>query len=276
MPTNRTPLHRHPRHRLSFEQERSLEFGEYGGAPAFPSGAARREAWMRHRDHFLRYCRYGQRPQAWWDYEAPIPYPRDHDYRQAALWEAGLLSDQERKELEAEWREHFEKAQEPGFQYCIGHRKKGDTFASSLKGRHSARAAPAMDRGAPVPQQDNSQASGYNERAPGRGCFGVLVHFLGFTRAAGPLHPVDTARFWGRPPKRLRGIEILGDSIVSRVVRGRSVTSGGHQRSTRIWCRAAGRASSCLALRTAPRDHLNNKSEMPPVVQPRTGWVQTC
>jgi hypothetical protein len=95
---------------------------------------------MRHRDHFLRYCRYGQRPQAWWDYEAPIPYPRDHDYRQAALWEAGLLSDQERNDLEAQWREHFEKAQEPGFQYCIGHRKKGDTFASWLKGRAARRA----------------------------------------------------------------------------------------------------------------------------------------
>jgi hypothetical protein len=135
MPTNRTPLYRHPRHRLSFVQEQSLEYGEFRGPPAFPSKAARREAWMRHRAYLLRRCRHGWRPAAWWDFEAPFKRPRDHEYEKAVLWEAGLLSDEERAELEQAWREYFEQAQQPGFQYCIGHATPGDTFATWIKGR---------------------------------------------------------------------------------------------------------------------------------------------
>jgi hypothetical protein len=140
MPTNRTPLCRHPRHRLSFLQEQSLGYGEFHGPPAFPSDAARRESWMRHRDYFLRRCRHGWRPAAWWDYEALIKRPLDSDYEKAALWEANLLSVDERAELESDWRERFERAQDPGFEFCIGHAKPGDTFATWVKGTPAKRA----------------------------------------------------------------------------------------------------------------------------------------
>jgi hypothetical protein len=140
MPTNRTPLYRHPRHRLSFFEELSLEYGEAAHRPTFASDTERQAAWARHRNHLMRRWRHGWRSQAWWDYEAPIPLPRDQEYEKAALWEANLLSDAERAELEACWREEFERAQEPAFQHCIGHKKQGDTFATWLSGVAAKRA----------------------------------------------------------------------------------------------------------------------------------------
>ena len=140
MPTNRTPLHRN-RHGLSFEEKMSLEFGDHPcRPPAFRSNDERREAWLRHRERLLASCLYGRRPAGWWDYEAPIPRPRDQDYEQAALYEAGLLTEIERADLLARWREEFERAQEAGFVHCIGHADPGDTFASWLQGNAAKRA----------------------------------------------------------------------------------------------------------------------------------------
>ncbi len=119
----------------------SLEWGvDSGQPPAFPNDAARHEAWLRCRDYFLARCNEGWRPAAWWDYESPIPRPRDHDYEKATLWRAGLLSDTEAAKLVARWREDFAKAQEPGFQHCIGHAKEGDTFATWWSGAKARRA----------------------------------------------------------------------------------------------------------------------------------------
>jgi hypothetical protein len=140
MPTNRTPLHRHPRHRLSFFEELSLEYGERANRPAFSTDSERQEAWARHRNHLMRRWRRGWRSRAWWDYEAPIPLPCDPEYEKAALWEANLLSGAERAELEAFWREQFERAQKPGFQHCIGHKKPCDTFATWIEGAAAKRA----------------------------------------------------------------------------------------------------------------------------------------
>jgi hypothetical protein len=38
------------------------------------------------------------------------------------------------------WRRDFERAQQPGFKFCIGHAKPGDTFASWLEGEPAKRA----------------------------------------------------------------------------------------------------------------------------------------
>jgi hypothetical protein len=62
------------------------------------------------------------------------------EYETAALWEAGLLDEKEVAEAEASWREHFKRAHEPSFQYCIGHAKPGDTFATWIKGAEARRA----------------------------------------------------------------------------------------------------------------------------------------
>jgi hypothetical protein len=121
MPTDRKPISRHLRHRLTGWEELSLEYGEARyHRPGFGDDDARREAWFRHRDWLMARCRRGRRPEAWWDYEAPIPRPDDFDYQKAALWEANLLTPEERTELEGEWRADFEDAQTPDFWLCVG------------------------------------------------------------------------------------------------------------------------------------------------------------
>jgi hypothetical protein len=124
MPTNRVPLHRS--RGLDFYTRQSLEYGDERGHEVFADDDARRAAWALYRDVFMSKVERcpGWRPQAWWDYEAPIAKPRDLEYHKAALWDAGLLSPQEIAVLEKDWRARFENAQRPDFQHCIGHDSK--------------------------------------------------------------------------------------------------------------------------------------------------------
>jgi hypothetical protein len=140
MPTNRVPLHRRRRH-LTWAEEMSLEWGEAEHPViAFRTDQERREAWERHRDYLMARCDRGFRPQAWWDYDCPIRRPRDREYDKAALWEAGLLTPEEVTELEADWRGHFEHANEPDWiGFCKG-QKPGTTQAWWLYGAQGRRA----------------------------------------------------------------------------------------------------------------------------------------
>jgi hypothetical protein len=110
------------RRRLTLSQIFHLSGGDYGGAysDAFASEEERREAWEVHREYMMRGCRYGGRPAAWWDYEAPIARPADPNYGPAALWEANLLESREREDCERSWRAHFEQSFEPHFAICLG------------------------------------------------------------------------------------------------------------------------------------------------------------
>jgi hypothetical protein len=121
MPTNRTIRNR-SRHKLSFWEELSLEYGGNRDGGGFATDEARREAWFRHRDQFMARCRAGRRPDAWWSYEAPFrrPPPEQYEREPARLYEAGLLSDEEKRELLADWREEFARAQQPDIWTCIG------------------------------------------------------------------------------------------------------------------------------------------------------------
>ena len=139
MPTNRTPLSRN-RRGLSYLERMSLDFGEDPRRRTFESDDDRRASWIRNREYLLASCRAGRRPQAWWDYESTVPFPDDSEYEAAALYEADLLSEAEKASLMAEWREAFDKAQEPGFSFCVGHAKPGDTFATWLEGADARRA----------------------------------------------------------------------------------------------------------------------------------------
>jgi hypothetical protein len=123
-------------------EELSLKYGEARyHRPGFQDDDARREAWMRHRGWILARYRRGRRPEAWWDYEAPIPRPDVYEYEKAALWEANLLTPEERVELEAEWREDFEAAQAPDFWLCTA---PGEQLTGA-----AARHAHYRDRGIP-------------------------------------------------------------------------------------------------------------------------------
>jgi hypothetical protein len=124
MPTNRSPRQRRDRS-LTLDQRFSLDIGADGVyAGAFPSDADRRAAWFRWREYMLSLCRHGQRPQAWWQYEAPalgITRPADHHFDEAVLYETDLLSPRERKQLHDFWRARYEEAYETeDFTHCLG------------------------------------------------------------------------------------------------------------------------------------------------------------
>jgi hypothetical protein len=140
MPTERTPLHRPHRLPLSHEAEMSLRYGDLPERRAFAGAEERRAAWFAHRDELLLHCHAGKRPAGWWDYECPIRRPRNHDYQEAALYEAGLLAESEVDELVATWRSAFERAQAPRFMFCVGFVKSGATTATWLEGKAARRA----------------------------------------------------------------------------------------------------------------------------------------
>jgi hypothetical protein len=96
-------------------QEMELWLGPSHHGSAFASDDERRSLWIENRDLLMR--RWGQdghRPQAWWRYDAPIPYPGPARER-SALFEAGLLTKPEIKALTAEWRAEFERASQRDF-----------------------------------------------------------------------------------------------------------------------------------------------------------------
>jgi hypothetical protein len=51
---------------------------------------------------------------AWWHYDSPLPWP-GYDTERSALYAAGLLGEEEKAQLESEWRHDFERAANPGF-----------------------------------------------------------------------------------------------------------------------------------------------------------------
>ena len=119
MPTNRTPI-RHPRRgRLNHAQEMTLLYGPDPRWDAFSSEEEYRDAWERNRDRILAAYRHGRRPMAWWTFEAPIKFP-GYERQQSALFEAGLLGEEEAATLVSEWREQFERAHDPHFFHCDG------------------------------------------------------------------------------------------------------------------------------------------------------------
>jgi hypothetical protein len=138
MATNRHPIHHPHRGRLNHAREMTLLCGVDPRWDAFRTEEEFRDAWMRHRDRLLAH-RHGRRPMGWWRFESPIPFP-GQDRERAVLFEAGLLDEEERAELVACWREHFERAQDPQFMFCVGFAKPSDTTSTWLKGAAARRA----------------------------------------------------------------------------------------------------------------------------------------
>jgi hypothetical protein len=76
-----------------------------------------RQAWEEHREALLQRASPGKRPQAWWALDAPglgLKWP-GLDTERSYLWRAGVLDEEEKHRLEAEWRREFEHAQTPDF-----------------------------------------------------------------------------------------------------------------------------------------------------------------
>src|SRR3954468_24912084 len=75
---------------LGLMERWSLELGDDERRPAFASDAERRATWEYHREAMLADERPRRRPRAWWEYDAPIPWP-GYDDETVALYKAGLL-----------------------------------------------------------------------------------------------------------------------------------------------------------------------------------------
>jgi hypothetical protein len=104
---------------LTPDQEMDLWLGPFL-PQAFASPEERRAAWFEHRDHLMAmFAGPGKRLMAWWQYEAPIPWP-GLDRQASTLYAAGLLAEAEKAELEADWRREFDAAQASDFWICLG------------------------------------------------------------------------------------------------------------------------------------------------------------
>jgi ABC transporter substrate binding protein len=117
MPTERKPLHRAHRGRLTHAEQMVLQYGPDPRWDAFRTEEEYREAWALNRDRLLACYPPGRRPMAWWRFESLIAYP-GHDREQATLYQSGLLGEEEAAALVTEWRREFLRAHGPHFFHC--------------------------------------------------------------------------------------------------------------------------------------------------------------
>jgi len=121
VPTNRKYLRRSHRATMDAQQAMELWLGPNRNIPpCFTDDSHRVEVWFKFRDQLMQqWGRHGRRPLAWWIFEKRWRYPGS-EHERSLLYEADLLTHdlltpEERSELEAYWREEFDKTQTPGF-----------------------------------------------------------------------------------------------------------------------------------------------------------------
>jgi hypothetical protein len=96
-------------------QEMELWLGVSHQGSTFASARDCRRLWEAHRKRLLdRWGVEGRRPQAWWKFDSPIPYP-GYARERSTLYEHGLLGEAEARALVADWKVEFERASQPDF-----------------------------------------------------------------------------------------------------------------------------------------------------------------
>ena len=96
-------------------QEMELWLGVSHQGSTFASARDCRRLWEAHRKRLLdRWGDEGRRPQAWWKFDSPIPYP-GYARERSTLYEHGLLGEAEARALVADWKVEFERASQPAF-----------------------------------------------------------------------------------------------------------------------------------------------------------------
>jgi len=80
----------------------------------FPDRESLHRAWLSARDELLARAQPGRRPQAYYEFEWEGDRP-PYDSERSELWRRGLLTEEEKAALEAEWRSEWEFCHRPGF-----------------------------------------------------------------------------------------------------------------------------------------------------------------
>jgi hypothetical protein len=93
-----------------------LLYGPDNTGSQFATREELRAAWLAHRTECMAlWTQIGRRCLGWWEFECPPGLKFDYDRERSDLWRAGILSADERAELELEWHQAFEWAHSQGF-----------------------------------------------------------------------------------------------------------------------------------------------------------------
>jgi hypothetical protein len=94
---------------LTHDELQKLWLGPTHRGSLFRNREELRDAWARGRDLAMAlWAKGGHRPMAWWQFEKPPGLKFDFAREKSILYEAGLLADDERAELEQYWRRQYE------------------------------------------------------------------------------------------------------------------------------------------------------------------------
>jgi hypothetical protein len=97
---------------VNLNQLQELWIGPSHNGSLFADRLELQTAWEKNRDTVMRlWGSHGRRPLAWYEFEADFDRP-SYDRERSTLWRLGVLTPEERIELELQWRAEFETAQE--------------------------------------------------------------------------------------------------------------------------------------------------------------------
>jgi hypothetical protein len=97
---------------LTHDELQELWLGPSHRGSLFRSREELRDAWARGRELAMGlWAKHGHRPMGWWQFERPPGLKFDFAHEKSILYNAGLLADDERRELEKSWRRQFDLAQ---------------------------------------------------------------------------------------------------------------------------------------------------------------------
>src|SRR5262249_37312365 len=107
---------------LTFSELEELWLGPSHNGSLFDSESELVDAWKRGRDVVMRlWAHGGKRPMAWWHLEAPdlgLEFP-GYDRQPRYLYDANMLEEKEKAELERSWRRAFERGQKAGIPLAL-------------------------------------------------------------------------------------------------------------------------------------------------------------
>jgi hypothetical protein len=100
-------------HRAAILQE--LHLGPNRMGSVFADREELEAAWRQYGPEVMAMMRPGRRPLGWYEFDAPKTLRLDSEREASILWRAGIVTGEERLELEQSWRVEFEQAFTRGY-----------------------------------------------------------------------------------------------------------------------------------------------------------------